>query len=631
MVGGFVLAMLLLPLVVLLTLREANVRVVSRHAGEVNAAITNLRQYYATNVVQRVQRSGGTAVLTERYNEVPGGIPIPATFSIEISELFGRFHSDASVGFAFVSDYPYPSRSGRAGLDPFQRRAIAAFREDPTRGSYEESTASLFGGARHRYATPVTMAPTCVACHNAHPDSPKRDWIVGDIRGIQDVGVASASNALHDYRYLGYFFSGLILLGGGVVSVFHRTALKLNASNAELEASREKVSRYAGELQDKVRELALLAAVADNSTFGITIADARQPDLPIVYANQAFCRLTGYPNEEAVGRNCRFLRGPDTSEESTSGLREAIRAGRTHTVELLNYRRDGSGFWNRLTIFPVGGTPGAPDFYVGYQIDVTAAREAEAERAAMLTEIQEGQKLESLGILVAGVAHEINNPLGIALTAASHVSQSAGSLRRSLADRGLLTQEVQEFLEDEQEAVELVESNLRRAANLVKGFREVAADRAQSSERVVDLAQYLDTLAGTFVPLMRRAGCTLSVEAAPGLRRSIDTGTFGQLVTNLVVNSTVHAFDGVADRRIRLTATGDGRTITVCVEDNGVGIPPSALPALFTPFFTTRRAEGGTGLGLFISRRIARESLKGDLRAEPVEPNGTRMVLTFPA
>ncbi len=628
--GGFALALLALPLVILLTLQEANGSNSRRHAEEVSSAITKLRGYYATNVVQRLQQSGGRAVFTERYREVHGGIPIPATFSIEMGELFGETHDDSSLRFAFVSDFPYASRS-RPPLDDFQQRAIAAFRTDPTLPFFSDTQTSISGHVVHRHATPVVMQAACVACHNTHPDSPKRDWKVGDVRGIQDVGVWDVTSGVHDYRYLFYYFGAMTLLGAGAVSVFRRTARRLADSNVELEASRRGQAEIASQLAEKVGQMALLGAVADNSAFGITIADARRPDMPLIYANDAFLKLTRYARDEVIGHNCRFLVGPQTSTEAVTGLREAIRRGATHTVELQNHRRDGSVFWNRLTVFPVGGEPGRPDYYVGYQVDTTAVHAAEAENAAMLNEIQESKKLESLGILVAGVAHEINNPLGIAITATSHIAQSAQDVRRSLSERGLLVEEVEHFLEDETEAFELVEANLRRAASLVRSFREIASDRSQQSRRSVDLKQYLETLSGTFVPLMRAARCGLSVEAPPDVRVSIDTGSFGQLITNLVVNATVHAFHGVPAPRIRIVASLDAGTVRVVVEDNGTGIAPAVMSKLFTPFFTTRRADGGTGLGLFISRRIAQESLGGTLVAEPADPSGTRMVLAFPA
>lgn len=627
--GSFVVALLMLPLALFVSLREANYAQMEKHTEEISSAITNLRRYYATNVIERLQESSGKAVFSENYKNVHGGIPIPATFSIEMGELFGRTHKDTTVAYSFVSDYPFANRA-RPPLDEFQAKAIKAFRADPNLQEFEISDVPFFGNSIYRRATPVIMQQACVYCHNGHPQSPRRDWKVGDIRGIQEVKVGAIDTSFYNFRYLFYYFGLLTFLTIGSVIVFRRTAARLADSNSELRTAREGEARATEELQEKVNELALLAAVADRSTFGITIADARKPDMPLIYANQAFYEITGYSSDEVIGRNCRFLQGPETDKESVMSLRETTRGGRSTTIELLNYTKSGESFWNRLTIFPVGGQHGAPDFYVGYQVDVTKVRKAEAEREAMMLEMQETQKIESLGILVAGVAHEINNPLGIALTATSHIAQSAGEIKDSLAQRALLTPELKEFLEEEAEAFQLVQANLRRAAALVKNFKDVAADRSQKSERRVELKQYLETLAGTFVPLLKRARCRLSVDCEPEIYTRLDTGSFGQLITNLVVNATVHAFAGVSGPEIKIAALLKGGRIEISVSDNGVGVPVEILPKLFTPFYTTKRAAGGTGLGLFIARKIAIEELGGDLTAERLEPRGSRFVLLFP-
>lgn len=627
--GCFVIALLMLPLALFVSLREANYAQMEKHTEEISTAITNLRRYYATNVIERLQQSSGKAVFSEDYKNVHGGIPIPATFSIEMGELFGRTHKDTTVAYSFVSDYPFANRT-RPPLDEFQSQAVKAFRANSNLQEFEISDVPFFGSSIYRRATPVIMQQACVYCHNGHPQSPRRDWKVGDVRGIQEVKVGGIDTSFYNFRYLFYYFGLLTFLTIGSVIVFRRTAARLADSNAELLTAREGEARATEELQEKVNELALLAAVADRSTFGITIADARKSDMPLVYANHAFLEMTGYQSDEVLGRNCRFLQGAETDKESIRTLRETTRQGRSATVELLNYTKFGESFWNRLTIFPVGGQHGAPDFYVGYQVDVTKARKADAEREAMMLEMQETQKIESLGILVAGVAHEINNPLGIALTATSHIAESAGEIKESLDQRALLTPELREFLEEEAEAFRLVQANLRRAANLVKNFKDVAADRAQKSERRVELKQYLGTLAGTFVPLLKRARCKLSVDCEPEIHTVLDTGSFGQLITNLVVNATVHAFSGVPNPEIKIVASLKEKKITIVVSDNGIGIPPEILPQLFTPFYTTKRATGGTGLGLFIARKIAIEELGGDLTAERLEPQGSRFVLLFP-
>lgn len=625
---GFIVSLITLPLVVLMTIRETNRVQIHKHAEEISTAISSLRDYYSENIVKKLQESNGQAVFTENYQNVHGGIPIPATFSIEIGNLFDSTNDDTAVEYAFVSDYPFKSRN-REKLNNFQTKAIEAFRANPKLSFYDERRAPLYGEAYLRHATPVVMQAACVACHNSHPASTKTDWKVGDIRGIQEVSVKSFSSSLNAYRYLFFYFGLVSVLALGSVIAFRRTALNLSAANRELEIARIRDLANSKELKEKLEQLALLGAVADKSTFGITIADANHPDCPLVYANDAFYKLTGLASEQVIGNNCRFLKGEKTSSEALSGIREAIKKGLPHTAELLNYKKNGESFWNRLTIFPVGGTEGKPDFYVGYQVDVTSLRDAEAERNLMIAEIQESQKLESLGILVAGISHEINNPLGIAITATSHVSQSTEELRKLLSKQGVLNPAVDDFLEDEKLAFNLIQSNLERAANLVKNFREIAADRSQDDMRVVDLKQFLEGISGTFAPLMRRARCKLITDIPEHIELVLDTGTFGQLITNLVVNATVHAFEGIENPEILIRVVEVNGSIALTVEDNGNGIPSSALPQLFTPFFTTKRLTGGTGLGLFIAKRIAIESLNGDLVALPRSPNGTIFKLTF--
>lgn len=626
---GFIIALITLPLVVLMTVRDANRAQLYKHTEEVSSAITNLRSYYSQNIIKKLQESNGKAVFSENYKNVHGGIPIPATFSIEMGNLFDKTRSDTALVYSFVSDYPFKSRE-RASLSPFQKRAIEAFRANPKLTEFNEEYAPLYGESYQRHATPVVMQDACVACHNSHPDSIKTDWKVGDIRGIQEVSVSSAHSSFDSYIYLFYYFLLIVILAFGSVATFRRTALGLEIANGELELSRQKELIASEELKKQVDQLALLGAIADKSTFGITIADAKQPDCPLIYANEAFYNLTGLTPKDVIGNNCRFLKGAKTNPESLKGIREAIQNGMPYTVELINYKKNGDTFWNRLTLFPVGGSGYKPDFYVGYQVDVTSIREAEAERNLMLTEIQESQKLESLGILVAGISHEINNPLGIAITATSHVSQSADELKRLLSNEGALNQAVENFLEDEKIAFALIQANLDRAATLVKNFKEVAADRAQDNIRLVDLKKLIESLSVTFAPLMRRARCKLITEVPENIELQIDSGSFGQLITNLVVNATVHAFDGIVDPEILIKVVEKNGLIELTVEDNGVGIPTTVLPKLFTPFFTTKRLSGGTGLGLFIAKRIAVESFNGDLTTEPRNPKGTIFKFTFP-
>jgi PAS domain S-box-containing protein len=419
------------------------------------------------------------------------------------------------------------------------------------------------------------------------------------------------------------------------VGLYRRQAQVVRRSNVDLEASRERERQAGQQLREKVEELTLLGAVVDGSTFGVTIADARQPDFPIVYANPAFYAMTGLGPEQVIGRNCRFLKGPETDPAVSAALGAAVREGRPWTAEVLNYRADGQTFWNRLTLFPVGGTPGRPNHFVGYQIDITAVRAAQAEREQMMAEIQESQKLESLGVLVAGVAHEVNNPLGIALTAATHMAQSAQDMLADLRSHRLVDEDLADYLEDQRVAFDLIVSNLKRAADLVRSFKDVAADQADEHRREVQAAPFLSTLTTSLAPIVKRARCRLDLDVEGDFTMVVDTGAFAQLVTNLVVNATVHAFEGFSPdqpRSIRLSARQLPGTseVEMSVQDDGVGIPAALADRIFEPFFTTRRGQGGTGLGLFVVHRIVTQNLGGSIRLEAVQPHGTRFVLRFP-
>jgi PAS domain S-box-containing protein len=474
------------------------------------------------------------------------------------------------------------------------------------------------------------MQESCLSCHNGHPASTKRDWVVNDIRGIQEVSVGSIKSRPFDYSYLFGYFLMLMTLAAGSILVFRNSANTLRSSNQMLEQARQAEQDATVKLKEQLQQLTILGAVADKSTFGVSIADCHQADMPLIYVNDAFCDLTGLTKEDSIGKNCRFLSGLKTDPETRALLRHAIQAGLPQTVEILNYKKDGTEFWNRLTIFPVGGVTGQPDYYVGYQVDVTELRMAQEERDVMMAEIQEGQKLESLGLLVAGISHEINNPLGIALTAASHMSQSAQDLRKNLESQSLLHPSIIEFLEDEKQAYALIEDNLNRAASLVRSFKEVASDRAQDSVREVNLESYLDTLVGSFLPLMKRTRTTITVKAQENLMVLLDTGAFGQLLTNLVVNAVTHAFKETVNPTIEVEAVKQGDLIKLTVCDNGCGISAPVMAHLFDPFYTTQRYTGGTGLGLFIARRIAVETFNGDLSVSNQPNGGACFCLTFP-
>lgn len=175
----------------------------------------------------------------------------------------------------------------------------------------------------------------------------------------------------------------------------------------------------------------------------------------------------------------------------------------------------------------------------------------------------------------------------------------------------------------------MIESNLKRAAELIKNFKDVAVDRSLNEVKEIDLKHYVETLALTFQPLLKHSRCRLELDLQPDIKLGIDSGSFGQVLSNLVVNATVHAFEGVQQPIIRIVLREAEEIVTIRVEDNGVGISAEMYSKIFEPFFTTKRSAGGTGLGLYIAKQIVVEKFNGTLSVERLKP-GVAFTLEFP-
>jgi PAS domain S-box-containing protein len=406
----------------------------------------------------------------------------------------------------------------------------------------------------------------------------------------------------------------------------------LRLLNADLETRvrdrTESLQLVRDELIQKIDSLNLLAAVVDNSTFGISIADLKSPGIPLIYVNPAFTKVTGYSAEETIGTQCRIFQDGITDAEAMNQINLAIENKSACTVEFMDHHKNGEAFWNRLSIFPVIIEDSSPRYYVIFQTDISALKKVSTEREALLQEMQENQRLKSLGVLVAGLAHEINNPIGIALTATTHISQTSATMRQNVMN--LKDTELTEFLEDEEIAFQLIFDNLRRASDLVRGFKDIATDRSLDEKKEINLRSYIQSIEQSILPVLKKARCKLTVEIDPSISLQINTGSLGQLITNLVLNATIHAFDGLEDCRIQITGNQNSQYVTLKICDNGNGIPVHVLPNLFTPFFTTNRSKGGTGLGLYVSRQIATEVFKGSLNVQNLPDGGCEFTLQIP-
>ncbi len=306
------------------------------------------------------------------------------------------------------------------------------------------------------------------------------------------------------------------------------------------------------ELETKTRAL-------DEAPVGITITDPDRPDNPMVYVNDRFVEMTGYDREESIGVNCRFLQGPDTDEESVDELREAIEAEESTSVELLNYRKDGTEFWNRVSVAPIRGEDGRVTEWVGFQEDITEFKEREAALQ------RQNERLDSFAGIVS---HDLRNPLNVA--------QGRVDLARELTDT--------DHLDAAAAALDRIESIVEHTLTLAREGETVGdPEPVAVADVAADSWETVDTESASFEIETDR-----DVLADPDRLRN--------LFENLIRNSVEHGGDDVA---IRVGGLDDGFYIT----DDGPGIPTEVRDSLFEP--GQSGVAGNTGFGLAIVREIA--------------------------
>jgi C4-dicarboxylate-specific signal transduction histidine kinase len=241
------------------------------------------------------------------------------------------------------------------------------------------------------------------------------------------------------------------------------------------------------------------------------------------------------------------------------------------------------------------------------------------------------EKMAALGGLVAGVAHEINTPLGIGVTAASYLEQETRKLGVELEEKRLTAEGLHRFRQSALESCQLILRNLMRADKLVKSFKQVAVDQSSEQKRRIDLASYLSEIMSSLHPTLKRTQHEVSIDCPEGLELTTYPGALYQIIVNLVMNSLTHAFPNRNDGHITIRARRVGDSVVLGYRDDGVGMSDEVRRKMFEPFFTTRRGEGGSGLGMHIVWNLATQVLQGSIQVESAPGSGTAFELKFPA
>lgn len=574
--------------------------------------------------------------------------------------------------------------------------------------------------------------------------------------------------------------------------------------------------------------LALLKSALETIEDGFAISDMRQPDQPLVYVNPGFEALTGYTAHEVIGQNCRFLQGAERDQNALTILRNALHHGEPCCVILRNYRKDGTPFWNELSLYPLFDQQGTLAHYVGVQHDIseiverskrlinaerasaqaaeqyahsllllnemsrafnatvaevdiyqivadytpqiipaervsiallvgdghqvdmmalqgetgmaalgerlsihgtiieeaiqtkqvavqlnqyrttsgailsrmsapliaggttigtlniatsqadaftqreeqllaqiagllastlqsrrlfaqtqaaldenrrlyTSTREYNATLLQTLTQLHTTQtqliaaeKMASLGRLVAGLAHEISTPIGIAVTAASVWEDRIQELRQLYHSGQMKRPDFEEFLQTIFESGRLISNNLQRAADLIQSFKQVAVDQSSEARRNINLKAYISEVVTSLKPELKRTNLTIELTGEDDVILQSYPGALSQIITNLILNSIVHAYEPHEVGRLTITIERQEDKVCLHYSDDGKGIPVEHHARIFEPFFTTRRGQGGSGLGLHIVYNLVTQKLGGTIRFQSQVGVGTIFTIYLP-
>jgi PAS domain S-box-containing protein len=357
-----------------------------------------------------------------------------------------------------------------------------------------------------------------------------------------------------------------------------------------------------------------------NVTSGVTIADARQPDLPLIYVNQGFQNITGYSAREAVGRSCRFLQGDDRDQPALEDLRAALREGRPCVVRLRNYRKDGTLFHNELHISPVHNEDGELTHFVGIQLDVTEqvrARESlERSEAQIRKALERERELNEIkSRFISMVSHEFRTPMtGI---------QASAALVRKFGDR----------LDHAKQARHLqnIETSLKRMNRLLDDvlfFSRAEADKVKVTREPVRIGDYFKRLIEELAPIHPGRRIAFSNAIAGDAPLPLDAHLLDHIFQNLIGNALKYS---APEQAVAVAASEDDGAVRIAVSDRGIGIPDADQARLFEAFHRAANvgARQGTGLGLNIALRAV-ELLGGELTFQSRQNEGSTFLVRLP-
>jgi PAS domain S-box-containing protein len=358
----------------------------------------------------------------------------------------------------------------------------------------------------------------------------------------------------------------------------------------------------------------------------------------IYWYNKRWHDYTGMKLEDMEGWGWQKVHHPEHVDRVVRRIRESFESGTPWEDTFPLRGAAGSYRWFLSRALPIRNEAGDVIRWFGTNTDVTEQIEAENALRAALQNLQETQnslieaeKLAALGRLVAGVAHEINSPVGTSLTVVSELERKSALFVEEIAGGGLKRSSLNDFVTLVQSASSHLASNLNRAAELVESFKQVAIDQSYRDRRIFDLGDLTEQVLTGLRPGLRKNNLVLDVDCQSRVAMNSYPAPYGQALTNLFLNAVTHAFPDRMGGRIDIAVRESGPdNVEIVVADNGCGMSPDIRRQAFNPFFTTRRHEGGIGLGLHIVHNIVTNRLGGLIHLDSHEGEGTTIRIVLP-
>ena len=386
-----------------------------------------------------------------------------------------------------------------------------------------------------------------------------------------------------------------------------------------------------------------LQLIYDTAPIGLACLS---PDCRYLQINQRLTEICGISVEDHLGRSVRDC-VPALADSVEAIVRSIMAPGEPVIgIEVAGQRADQPEERSWVTYWHPLRAPNGEIVAVNVAAEeITArkrseqemrrAREAAEQALENLRETQaslvEAEKLAALGRLVAGVAHEINNPVGSSLTVASSLQRRCEIFAAEVARGEVRRSSLNEFIDAATQASSQLVSNLNRASDLVQSFKQVATDRSRIERRLFDLGELTEQVLVGLRPELRRRDLVLKIDCEPGLSMDSLPGPYGLVLSNLVHNSIVHAFPDHRTGAITVEAGASGNDgVELVIADDGCGMSPETRRQAFDPFFTTRRREGATGLGLHIVHSMVVDQLEGRLSLTSELGRGTTVRIILP-